>query len=151
VAFILCVAISSSLGPEAALIGSLVGFAVLLFGIIFSMALVGMISVPMELKAGTRQDLGAGFDVAFIKDFIRLTWKETLIGFLFLYFANFVLMIVGMLMLCIGVYFTMAISMMAQTHFEHQLYRLYLQRGGAPIPAPSNPSGQYPGRAPSGW
>lgn len=85
------------------------------------------------------------------RNFVRLTWKETVIGFLFLYVANLALIFVGLLALCIGVYFSMAISMMAQTHFEHQLYLLYLQRGGTPISTPPSAAGQFPQRASSGW
>lgn len=149
--FVLIVGISASIGPEVAVIGLVLGFLFLMVGIIFSLAVVGIITVPMEIVAGIRRDLGASFDFGFIKDFIRLTWKETLLGFVFLYFANIALFFVGMLLFCIGVYFTLAITLMAQTHFEHQLYLLYLRRGGRPIPTPQYPGGQYPGRAPSGW
>ncbi|MBL8891633.1 MAG: DUF4013 domain-containing protein [Planctomycetaceae bacterium] len=151
VMFVLIVGIAGSIGPDFAFFGVVFGFLFLMLGIVLSLAVVGIITVPMEIMAGIRKDLGASFDIGFIKDFIRLTWKETLLGFVFLYIANMALAIVGMLLFCIGIYFTMAIAVMAQTHFEHQLYLLYLSRGGRPIPGPYNTGGQYPGRAPSGW
>lgn len=151
IAFILVVAIAASIGPDVAVIGFVLGLLVLMLGFIFSFALIGLISVPMELLAGIRKDLGASFDFSFIKDFVRLTWKEILLGFVFLSFANVALVFVGMLVFCIGMYFALAIALMAQTHFEHQLYLLYLRRGGRPIPTPDNPGGQYPGQSPSGW
>lgn len=137
-------------GEGFAVVGAILGFGLLILGVMLAAALLGTVSIPMEMKAGLQRDFGAGFDMAFVKNFVRLTWKETVIGFLFLYAANLALTFVGLLALCIGVYFSMAILMMAQTHFEHQLYVLYLQRGGTPIPTPhafASPAKN----APSGW
>ncbi len=143
--------LAASLGPEFAIVGVIVSFIVLFGGIILSAAVSGLVLVPLELKAGMQRDFAAGFDIKFISKFIGLTWKEILIGFLFLYVVNLALSLVGMLILCVGIYFTMAISMMAQTHLEHQLYLLYLQRGGTPVPTPTSTTSQTPQRPTSGW
>ncbi len=142
---------AGALGPEFAIVGILLAFLVLFGGIILCAAVSGLVLVPLELKAGMQRDFAAGFDIKFISNFIGLTWKEILIGFLFLYVVNLALSLVGMLILCVGVYFTMAVAIMAQTHFEHQLYLLYLQRGGTPIPTPTQTTSQAPQRPSSGW
>lgn len=143
--------IAGPLGRDFAVVGVILGFLVLFGGLLLSMVIAGLVLVPLELKSGMQRDFAAGFDINFIKHFISLTWKETLIGFLFLYLANLALTLVGLLMLCVGVYFTMAVGLMAQTHFVHQLYLIYLQRGGTPISTPPTAAGQFPQRAPSGW
>ena len=142
--------LATSFGPEGALVGTILSFLVLFLGIILSMMLIGLVLVPMELKAGMQSDFAAGFDLTFIKGFIALVWKETLVGFLFLYLANFALGLVGLLMFCVGIYFAIAIGVMAQTHFQHQLYLLYLRRGGTPVP-PARTIPGPPTKAPSGW
>lgn len=95
---------------------------------------VGIAIVPFLLRAGLIQDIVPAFDFAFAKDFVRRMWKEELWAALFLLLAALVAQIVGLLMLCVGVFFTVAIVQLAQPHLGMQLYRLYLLRGGEKIP-----------------
>jgi uncharacterized membrane protein YdbT with pleckstrin-like domain len=86
------------------------------------------------LRAGLMQDFGAAFDFGFVKQFIQNTWKEMILCALFSMVAGMLLVIVGMALLCIGVYFTMSIAILMQAHLAHQLYELHLARGGDAIP-----------------
>ena len=53
-----------------------------------------------------------------------------------------VLVSVGALALCIGAYFATVIIYFSWMHLHKQLYRLYLSRGGEPIPvSPGNSGG----------
>ena len=95
--------------------------------------------VPMVLRAGLSQEFGGAFDMVFVKDFIRRVWKEIILEQLFILITGMVLMIIGMMVLCVGIYPAAALMVMAQAHLYHQLYRLYLARGGTPIPLKAPP------------
>jgi hypothetical protein len=61
-------------------------------------------------------------------------WKEILLAALFQTVASLALAAVGLLALCIGVYFATVIIYFCWMHLHKQLYTLYLSRGGEPIP-----------------
>jgi hypothetical protein len=97
------------------------------------MILFALVLTPLKLRAALTQSFGQAFDLSFVKRFIALTWKETLLSALFLMFANFLFMIIGMLALFVGIYFAMVPIYFAFTHITKQLYQLYLARGGEPM------------------
>ena len=80
------------------------------------------------------QDFGQAFNVPFLKKFATLMWKEILIAALFEVVAGGLLVCVGAIALCIGMYFALVIVYFSWLHLHKQLYRLYLSRGGEPIP-----------------
>lgn len=136
-------------GPIIAIFGFAIAFVVI-FALALAMAAVLM---PMTLKAGLQQDLGAAFDFAWIKDFIAKTWLEMVLSFLFLAFTGFLFTMLGLLLFCIGMYAGIAVVMLAQAHIQYQLYSLYLARGGTPIPLKVRPvlMPAPPGYAPQGF
>ena len=90
--------------------------------------------LPVLLRAGLSQDLGTAFNFAWMMEFIRLVWKEMLLGLLALAAAFIPTYFLGLAMLCIGVYPAIAAWFYASTHFNWQLYEIFLERGGTPIP-----------------
>lgn len=120
-------------GEDGAAIAMMVVVPVLVLVMMAIGIAINMISVPFMLRAGLMQDFGAAFDLGFAKQFIRNTWKEMILCALFSMAAGLLLTIVGMAMLCIGIYFTMAIAMLMQAHLIFQLYELHLSRGGDAI------------------
>ncbi|MFL6538402.1 MAG: DUF4013 domain-containing protein [Chthoniobacterales bacterium] len=98
------------------------------------MILFSLVIAPLKLRASLTQSFSQAFDLSFVKRFITLTWKETLLASLFLMLVNIVFMVVGMLALFVGIYFVMVPFYFAVTHITKQLYRLYLDRGGAAVP-----------------
>lgn len=92
------------------------------------------VMMPLTLRAALSQDLGTAFNIAWIKEFLRLTWKELLLGGLVLMLVGPIMIFVGFLMLCIGVLPAMVIVLYAATHFQWQLYEIFLERGGTPVP-----------------
>ena len=48
-------------------------------------------------------------------------------------------------MCCVGVYFAAPLVLLAQFHLWHQLYGLYLERGGTPVPLKPDPYFMPPG------
>jgi hypothetical protein len=122
--------IGAQLGDAGAIVGTIVMF-IAFFVLIISLNLVMM---PLMLRAGLSQDFATSFDFNWIKDFIVLTWKELALGTLVLIGASLVYYFVGLALCCIGLYATMAMLMYTITHFQWQLYEIFLDRGGKPIP-----------------
>lgn len=89
---------------------------------------------PLTLRATITQDFGQSFNFAFVKRFIALMWKEILLSSLFLLVASTILVCLGMLALCVGMYFALVPVYFSWLHLHKQLYRLYLSRGGEPVP-----------------
>lgn len=122
---------------ENGVVGGFFGFviSVLSLGVYTVLyALVTLAMVPVGLRATLTQDFVAAFDLPFIKKFSFMMWKEVLLAALFMGIASGVLWFAGMLALCVGVFAAMAIVYFAWTHLSWQLYKLYLSRGGDPVP-----------------
>jgi len=89
---------------------------------------------PLVLRASITQDFGQAFNFPFVKRFLGLVWKELLISSLFCVVVAAVLAGVGLLALCVGVYFATVLIYFSWMHLQKQLYALYLSRGGEPVP-----------------
>jgi hypothetical protein len=100
---------------------------VYLFVIIF---LMNLAIVPMVLRAGLAQDIGSAFNFSFIKDFASRMWRDMLYAGVFLMCAALVAELLGVMLFCVGIFFTIAVVQLAQAHLGMQLYRIYLLRGG---------------------
>lgn len=104
--------------------------------LVWAVAIVAMmlVLVPLKIRASLTQDFAKSFDVAFVKQFVALTWKELVLSSLFIVAASIVLSLLGMLVFCVGVYFAAVVIYFSWTHLNKQLYQLYLSRGGEPVP-----------------
>jgi hypothetical protein len=115
--------------------------------VVLALALVvNVVLTPITLRAGLTQDFGQAFSMAFIKDFTKRVWRETVLAMMFLFASSLVLSLVGIMLCFVGVLPAAGLVMLAQFHLWHQLYELYLERGGTPIPlkADSAPEGDLP-------
>lgn len=101
---------------------------------IFVIVAMLFVVTPLTIRAILTQDFAQSFNLPFVKRFASLMWKETLLAALFQVVASVVLVSVGALALCIGIYFATVIVYFSWLHLDKQLYRLYLSRGGEPIP-----------------
>jgi hypothetical protein len=91
--------------------------------------------IPITLRAGLSQDFNQTFKFAWFKDFLLKVGLQTLLFNLFTMAVGTVLIIPGYLACCIGIVpvgFYLMGPVLA--HHHAQLYRLYLARGGEPIP-----------------
>jgi hypothetical protein len=61
-------------------------------------------------------------------------WLEMVLTSIFLTVASAVLVCLGILAFCVGIYLVMVLIYFAWAHLQKQLYALYLQRGGEPAP-----------------
>jgi len=145
-ATLICASILGSVGGED-LAGVLVPIGVVIGGTlgIAVMLLASIYVTPMVLKAGLAQDLGAAFDFAWVNDFARKMWVETVLSGLFMVGSALALILVtcGLAGIIIG-----PIMPFVSTHFYYQLYMLYLSRGGTPIPLKPRVPVAQPGFAP---
>lgn len=98
------------------------------------MTVLTIVIKPVILRAGLSQDFGSAFSIAFVKDFLGRVWKELVLAILFIWVTAPFVMFAGLLAFCVGIYAAAIVVIFAQTHLEYQLYQLYLERGGAPIP-----------------
>ncbi len=125
-----------SSGGDANVGGCLGVMITMLMMLVWAIAIVVMmlVLVPLKIRASLTQDFAKSFDLAFVKRFLALTWKEIVISSLFILVASIVLTLAGMLVFCVGMYFAMVLIYFSWTHLNKQLYQLYLSRGGEPVP-----------------
>ncbi|MFL5341360.1 MAG: DUF4013 domain-containing protein [Gemmataceae bacterium] len=134
--FAIVIGASQAKAPALIVVGYL-----FLFAVIFAVAIVmTFISWPATFYAGLNRGFNFSGIVAFVKDFNKRVFRELLLSILFFFVAVFVAEMVGFALLCVGLLFTMAAVVMAGHHLQFQLYELYLQRGGTPIPVSSGSS-----------
>lgn len=94
-----------------------------------------MLLIPITLRAGLSQEFNQSFKFAWCKDFLLKVGLQTLLFNLFTMAVGTVLIIPGYLACCFGIVpigFYLMGPVLA--HHHAQLYRLYLARGGEPIP-----------------
>lgn len=106
---------------------------------------VNCVGLAFQLRAGLIQDFAPTFDFPWIQDFLGKMWFEILVGQLFILVAGFALCALGLLVFCIGMYLAIVATFLANAIFCAQLYRLYLARGGIPIPLQPLPVASYSG------
>jgi hypothetical protein len=130
-----CLAMGVVLAPDdkrPLLLGVLVPIfflAILLLGSLFA-----LVVIPLVLRAGLMQDFSQAFSRAFVMDFIKRVWLEVILLNLFVFATSLVLTLAGMLVFYFGAFAAAGLIAYAQIHLLHQIYELYLQRGGTPIP-----------------
>jgi Protein of unknown function (DUF4013) len=113
--------------------------AVFYLAIFVVSVLIVLVLLPLSLRAGLTQDFGQTFSMPFVKDFIKRVWLEMILQQLFLLATSFVLAMAGLALFCVGVYAAAGLIAFAQYHLLYQLYELYLERGGTPIPTKTEP------------
>lgn len=99
--------------------------------VVFAMMLA---LVPLKIRASLTQDFAKSFDIGFVRKFLALTWKEVVLSSLFVMAIGTLFGCLGMIVFCVGVYFAMVLVYFSWTHLHKQLYKLYLSRGGEPVP-----------------
>ena len=120
--------------PDSALTMALAGCVVLVEIVLFCAVLCGglALTTPLWLRAALDSDLGAAFDLGFVRDFLARTWKPVVVSHAFLLAVSTAAFVGGMLACFVGMFPAMALMMLVQAHTYAQLYRLYRERGGRP-------------------
>jgi Protein of unknown function (DUF4013) len=97
-----------------------------------------LILVPITIRAMICQDFAKSFDVAWIKSFIKLMWKDVLASMLLMLIIFIGLYVVGLMLCIIGVFPAIAIGTSALLNLLSQWYEMFLIRGGQPAPPPAD-------------
>lgn len=88
---------------------------------------------PVMLRSGLMMDFKAGFEMRFVKSFIRKVGGSLFLYYVLLVMIAIPLSFVGYLALFVGVYVVMAWIQFAMIHLVFQHYDLFLERGGERI------------------
>jgi hypothetical protein len=124
---------AGSNGHENGCAGALIAMVMICFYVVMLVAIMFLVT-PLVLRASITQDFGQSFNFTFVKRFVSLMWKEILLSSLFAIVAGTVLVLIGAVALCVGMYFAVVPAYFCWMHLQKQLYRLYLSRGGEPVP-----------------
>jgi hypothetical protein len=124
---------AGSHGHENGCVGAVIAIFMIFFYMVMFVAIMFVLT-PLMLRASITQDFGQAFNFTFVKRFVSLVWKEILFSSLFAMVAGMALMCIGAVALCVGAYFALVPAYFCLMHLHKQLYRLYLSRGGEPIP-----------------
>lgn len=112
-----------------------IGIPFLVLLVLALLIALNVLLVPVLLRAGLAQDFGQAFNFPWIKDFLRKVGWQALLFNLFLIPVGLVLGLAGYAACCFGV-IPVAFVLMGPVlaHFHGQLYRMFLAKGGEPIP-----------------
>ena len=116
--------------------GGLVAFLLVGLVLVFmaGLAAATVLTVPPTMRAAFLQDFGPSFSLDWSKDFLARTWKKLALSALFLWATSIPLMVLGYAACFVGLYPAMGLLIVAQWHLHYQAYRVYLARGGVPLP-----------------
>ena len=119
-----------------------------LFALVYFAALMalGLLGGPLAFKAGVEGSIAAGWDKAFLRDYLkRVGWAHVRMQLLMIV-ALLPVVLLSVCVVFVGPYLAMPVLMQVQMHMTVQLYLLYLERGGKPlaIPAEEIESGGFP-------
>jgi hypothetical protein len=95
--------------------------------------MIAMIVGPLCIRAMICQDFQKSFDIAWLKSFLKLMFRDMLISSLALGLIAIPLLMLGLLLFCVGIYPAMGILTGASLHLLSQWYELFLLRGGQPV------------------
>lgn len=120
--------------PGAAGLGILLAFVVFFTVMTFVMIAFNFLMVPLGLRGGVSSDIGQSFNFGWAFDFIKKTWLEMLLVFLFQFAVGLVAALLMILTCYIGSLVAIGYVSLIAAWLQFQLYRVYLSRGGEPIP-----------------
>ena len=88
---------------------------------------------PMEIHAMKTRKLQLVAEFKFAIGFLRVVGLETFVTIFLFNMLGQVLLLLGMLFFCVGVYPAAVIYTMAEQHLMLQLYQRYIEEGGQPV------------------
>lgn len=121
--------------------------------ILVPLAIVASIPATVAaLRVELTDDLKQGMNFRAVMDMTKLIFREALKGTLLLTLVSIPLVLLGELCCFVGIFPAIYVIMVANCHFQAQLYGAYLAKGGAPltiaadeIPVVPIPTAAYPG------
>ncbi len=123
--------------------------------LVFALGFFPMVTLGIAAltRAYLTEEFGPAMELGKLFQYALAVWKRVLIAYLIFLPISFVLMFAGMIALYVGMYPAMVIMNIAWVYITWQIYQMYLQDGGEPIPMkdPLEPlPSQQPPAAPTG-
>lgn len=103
-----------------------------------------VLTAPLFLRAGLAQRFRLVFRFDWIKFYLKKVWVEEVLATLFIMASAVLLLPLGCLVFCYGLYAAGMIVSIASAHMQWQIYEIYLERGGEPIPLMPLPAQEPP-------
>lgn len=100
---------------------------------------IALIQTPMMLRGGMTGDIGQAFNFNWALDFLKRCWLEMIVVWLVTALVSIPAAIISVLTCCIGIIPMIGLFALVNSWFSFQLYRVYLSKGGEPIPLKSVP------------
>jgi hypothetical protein len=133
--FIAMMAIGGSAGQQGPKPGVVIPVVFFLVVVVLAVSLIiSVVLAPLLLRSGLSQELGFGQALPFVQDFLKRVGKEVILAQLFLLGTAIVIIPIAYVLCILPVFPAVVIVQMAHFHLLYQLYGLYLQRGGMPVP-----------------
>jgi len=111
-----------------------------MFGLGIGVAiLMTLFMLPFTLRAMLLGNIGASFDFRWSWDFVKRMAGPALIATLVMQLIAFPIILAGLLACYVGMFFSISIVTLMHYHLQIQLYQLYLDRGGTPLPIRDDP------------
>lgn len=107
---------------------------VILVGLLVLAVGVTVATAPMLLRAGLTQDFRLIFRFDWFQGYWKRVWVEEVLATLFLLAATAVLFPLGCCAFGVGIFAAGVVTWIAASHMQWQIYEIYLERGGEPIP-----------------
>lgn len=120
--------------------------AVVYVGVMLAFSLI---LVPLTLRATLTQAFGPAFNVGFVREFVGLMWKELLLCGCFMFAMSLAMMVLTVITCYIGLFPSIPVMAFMWQHLLKQLYQIYRQRGGTPVPLSSKLNDLPPALPPS--
>jgi hypothetical protein len=119
---------------QIAFVVAAVVISLVLVGVMFIAVGTAVLTMPLLTRAGLTQDFRQIFRMDWYKGYLRRVWAEETLATLFLMTAGVALMPLGCLAFGVGIFVVPVIVWIAASHLQWQIYEIYLERGGEPIP-----------------
>jgi hypothetical protein len=120
-------------GPVMGVV-AILGMLVFLGMVMVLTLLTLFLQIPLTLRGGLSGDIGQSFAIGWAYDFMKKMWVEMLLMFLFFLLIGIVLEIFVLVTCLIGIIPAIGYVMLINSWLLFNLYRVYLSRGGEPIP-----------------
>ena len=93
-----------------------------------------VVTTPFLLRAGLTQEFPLTFKFPWVKDYLRKMWLDVTLATLLVMVTAPILFLLGCAALGLGFFVAPILVLMLSAHLSSQLYLIYLERGGEPIP-----------------
>lgn len=122
-------------GQEAAAgIAVAVAVLIVILAVFAITVLTYFVQTPLAIRGGLSGDIGQAFQFSWAMDFIKRTWLEMLLVMLFQIALSVPLMMFVLATCYLGLVPGIGYMILVIAWLNFQLYRVYLSRGGAPVP-----------------